>query len=82
MGGVEVSIATYETIAKKAGLDEGTTKRFCRYMRDRWAEQESLYCQVGYAMEWTHRFKAGMEFEASDHIGQAILRSTNNREQR
>ena len=64
---------TYEEVAQKAELDTGTSRRYCRYMRERWADQESLHCQVGYAMEWAMRFKNGIEYEASDREGQSIL---------
>jgi hypothetical protein len=67
-------MSTYEIVAEHAELDPGTAQRYCHYMRARWPEEESLHCQVGYAQEWAKRFRDGMEYEASDLSGQAILR--------
>jgi hypothetical protein len=64
---------TYEDVASDAGLDERTTELFVRYMRQRWAEEESLHCQVGYAAEWAERFQQRWEYEASDVVGKAVL---------
>ena len=66
---------TLEEVAQKVGLDSGTSARFIRYMRTRWPEEESLHCQVGYALEWAQRFEMGIEYEASDIVGQSILRN-------
>ena len=65
---------TYEDIAAEIGLDDGTTKRFIAYMRERWTPEESLQCQVGSAQEWEKRFKGGYEYMSSDLTGQTILR--------
>lgn len=69
---------TYEEVAKHHELDSETSKRFIKYMRTRWPG-ESLQCQIGYASEWAMRFKQGLEMEASDIMGQAILRIEENR---
>lgn len=66
---------TYEEIAQSRGLDTVTAARFCQYMRARWADQEALHCEVGYASEWADRFHDGREFAASDQHGQDLLRS-------
>ena len=68
-------MTTYEEVARIIGLDASTTQRYVRYMRARWAAEETLQCQVGYAHEWAQRFQAGIEFTASDHVGQTILYS-------
>lgn len=65
---------TYKEIAEKAELNEGTQKRYIDYMMARWADSESVKCQVGYAMVWALRFKHGDEYVYSDSIGQAILK--------
>ena len=64
---------SYEEVAKKAELDEKTTKRYIAYMRKRWPNSENEKCQVGYAGEWALRFKDGIEYTASDSEGQHIL---------
>lgn len=65
---------TYEDVAKEVGLDEQTTARFVAYMRERWANQETLHCAVGYAQKWAQRFKDRIEWEASDATGRMLLR--------
>ena len=69
-------LMTYEAIAKAHALDELTTKRFLRYMKARWGnpQDENIKCRVGYAGEWAKRFKAHVEYGASDSTGQAVLR--------
>jgi len=69
-----VEAKTFEMVAQEAGLDEGTARRYVAYMRARLADEESVQCRVGYAQEWAHRFKAGVEWNASDSDGQAVLR--------
>ena len=64
----------HEEIADKVGLDSETKKRFCKYMRLRWANEEETQCKYGYSEEWALRFKHGEEFGASDSEGQYILR--------
>ena len=66
---------TYEEIADHAGLDTSTKLRYVKYMRLRWAVEEPLQCQTGYAMEWAQRFLHCVEYESSDPHGQAILDS-------
>mgnify|MGYP001582527983 CR=1 FL=1 len=66
-------IQTHDEVAREVGLDAFTTKRFVAYMRARWPKEELLHCQTGYAHEWAHRFKNGIEFAASDSDGQAVL---------
>lgn len=67
---------TYEEIAESASLDSDTSARYINYMRARWADSEEEKCQVGYALEWAHRFKDGREFAASDFVGQRLLLKT------
>ena len=67
---------TYEEVAKTVGLGESASRRYVNYMRKRWASEEDVHCAVGYAQEWAERFKVGIEYAASDSIGQAILRAT------
>ena len=67
-------VETYEEVAEHHKLDPSTAKRFICYMRLRgWASEETTQCHVGYAGEWAERFKAGIEVEASDHQGRAVL---------
>jgi hypothetical protein len=70
-----MELNTYESVAKEYDLNERTTKRFVEYMRRRWGipEDERVKCLVGYAGEWARRFKAGIEYGASDEIGQSVL---------
>lgn len=63
----------YEQVADKIGLDQDQKCRFIHYMKARWANTETEKCQTGYAHEWAYRFQHGMEWRASDHLGQAIL---------
>jgi hypothetical protein len=67
---------SYQEVAREHSLDKMTTIRYLKYMRARWGnvEDEDIKCQVGYAGEWAERFQSGIEFQASDSIGQAILR--------
>src|SRR3990167_8511496 len=65
---------TYEAVAEQEGLSEEQTRRFAHYMHIRWPTSEDVKCRVGYAQEWAGRFKAGVEYAASDHHGQAILK--------
>jgi hypothetical protein len=67
-------MTTYEEVAQQTELDAETQAVYVAYMRARWADDESLQCQTGYAKEWAERFKHNREYQASDHIGQAILR--------
>jgi hypothetical protein len=69
-----MSNETYEDIAKLAKLIEPQRTRFVKYMRIRWASQEWMQCQTGYAMEWARRFKDGIEYHASDLEGLRVLR--------
>lgn len=66
---------TYEEVADKEGLTEGTKERFVLYMKERWGnpEDEAIKCQVGYASEWAGRFKSGLEYACSDSDGRKIL---------
>ncbi len=64
---------SYEQVAGQIGLDELTTKRFVRYMRTRWADEEATQCATGYAEEWALRFKNKIEYGASDREGQRLL---------
>ena len=64
----------YAAVGREVGLDPVTHTRYVTYMKTRWAEKEDLNCKTGYAREWAERFKAKIEFSASDHIGQAILK--------
>jgi hypothetical protein len=69
-------MTTYDEIANAAGLSPQTAQRFVRYMRTRWADEEATHCHphVGYAREWAERFRYGMEYTASDDLGQRVLR--------
>lgn len=65
---------TYEQVAQHHGLDEETCRRFLAYMhRRKWTSEEKTQCQTGYASEWAERFKARIEYQASDAEGRAIL---------
>ena len=65
---------TYETIATKVGLDEKTTKRYCKYMRTRWEGEEQNHCKLSYATQWANRFKSKTEYCSADSTGQEILK--------
>ena len=64
---------TFEEVAGKAALPEPQRSRYIAYMRQRWADEESIQCEVGYAGEWAMRFLFNEEYDASDSIGQSIL---------
>ena len=64
----------YEDIADELELDFETKIYFVFYMRSRWYYEEELQCKTGYALEWAERFKMGIEYGASDIIGQTVLR--------
>ena len=70
---------TYEEVAKAAGLDQNTTRRFLAYMKTRWSKSEREKCIVGYAAEWADRFKSGREYAASDTFGQRVLCEIDNK---
>lgn len=64
---------TYEQIGIKVGLDETDLKRYVRYMKARWADDEGMKCVTGYAMEWANRFLHGDEYSMSDQAGRMVL---------
>ena len=65
---------TYEEVADKKGLAGRIKTRYVLYMRARWADEEKIQCQTGYAGEWADRFLSGNEYGCSDSIGQSVLR--------
>ena len=67
-------VKTYKEIAERNGMGESMAKRYVNYMTTRWANNEECNCLCGYAQEWATRFIDGVEFEASDSEGQAILK--------
>ena len=72
---------TYEEVADKVGLKGEQRHKYIRYMTLRWWTEELTHCLTGYAGEWAIRFYNGTEYEASDSVGQAILRQLSEREQ-
>lgn len=62
---------TYEGIAEEIGLSKERSQLYCKYMRNRWLEDEIVR---DYAAEWAIRFAQNREYEASDSIGKSILR--------
>ena len=72
---------TYEEVAKTHNLPLDTAERYVLYMKRRWADEEEIQCQTGYAEEWAERFMAGIEFSASDSEGKRILREIDNLKQ-
>ncbi len=70
-------LTTYEEVAKEYGLTGETERHYIAYMKTRWgdAEDERVKCLVGYAGEWAGRFLSGIEYQASDYVGQAILKT-------
>jgi hypothetical protein len=66
---------TFKEVAEKVGLSEETTARYLKYMKARWANQESLQCATGYAQEWAVRFQEGREYSASDNTGVSVLKT-------
>lgn len=66
---------TFKEVGNKAGLDDKTLGRYVVYMETRWLDQETTQCAVGYAGEWAERFKKGIEYGASDTLGQLLLKS-------
>ena len=71
---------TYFDVANAVGLTGKTAERYILYMTKRWGnkEDEKIKCLVGYAAEWAERFANGMEYNASDSSGQAILKEIDN----
>ena len=65
----------YAAVGREVGLDPVTNSRYVAYMKARWGDQEDLKCRTGYAKEWAERFKAKIEFGASDSTGQALLKA-------
>lgn len=65
---------TFQAVGIQEGLNHGVLKRYVLYMKTRWASEEELQCQCGYAREWALRFKCGEEYGASDMFGQLLLR--------
>lgn len=65
---------TYEEVGVEAGLQGNTLLRYVAYMQARWSGTEGQKCVDGYASEWAVRFKAGVEYHASDMEGEAVLK--------
>lgn len=65
---------TYLMVGKKNKLDGLQLIRYVNYMASRWHKEEEMNCKTGYADEWAERFRKGIEYEASDLGGQAILK--------
>ena len=65
----------YEEVAEKKGLPSEMKAKYVLYMRTRWADEEKIQCQTGYAIEWANRFLSESEYEMSDSIGQSVLRN-------
>ncbi len=68
-------LTTYEEVAEACGLTGETKRRYLAYMTTRWKDSENVKCRVGYAEEWAERFLGGYEYQASDFIGQSILKT-------
>lgn len=64
---------TYLGVAIAKGLKGNQLLTYVTYMFTRWGKEETLQCTSGYAEEWADRFLLGIEFEASDCVGQALL---------
>jgi hypothetical protein len=67
---------TYFDVAVRDGLTGRTAERYILYMLKRWGDRddERIKCIVGYASEWAERFASGVEWNASDLVGQTVLR--------
>ena len=72
---MEEKLFTFDQVADLYRLPAEMKKRYIKYMRTRWANEEATQCDTGYASEWAMRFLAGHEYGASDSEGQAILRN-------
>jgi hypothetical protein len=66
---------TYKEVADEMNLFGKTRIHYLDYMSIRWPdkEDEERMSLDGYAHEWASRFKRGVEWEASDLDGAAIL---------
>lgn len=64
---------TFREVGAEEGLEGFRLERFVLYMKKRWAKEESMQCQTGYAAEWAQRFMNGIEYSASDIDGRAVL---------
>ena len=64
---------TYEEIADAWHFSAKLKARYVSYMRARWADEEATQREVGYAAEWAGRFANGLEYAASDMVGQSLL---------
>lgn len=71
---------TFAKVAIEQELDQRTSERYVAYMSGRWKNQEKQMCSDGYAVEWALRFKAGIEYQASDSNGTAVLKQIDNQE--
>lgn len=65
---------TYLEVADEVGLQGNKKERFLKYMQTRWADDEKVKCLTGYAKQWAESFKAEVEFEMADAVGQEILK--------
>lgn len=63
---------TYQEVADRY-LTGIMRRLYLAYMKKRWASTEESKCLSGYATEWAERFRAGIEYQASDSEGQAVL---------
>jgi len=72
----DVIMETYEEVANSYGLEGETKERYLEYMKTRWPHKwdEKIKCKSGYAGLWAERFKLGIEYEASDIMGQNVLK--------
>ena len=66
---------TYREVAKKNKMPLDMETKYLSYMQTRWADNEAINCQCGYAQEWAERFLSHCEFERSDSIGRRVLES-------
>lgn len=65
---------TYREVGIKAGLTGIQLNLYVDYMSKRWANEEIIQCQTGYAKEWAERFLSNSEWECSDSVGQLVLK--------
>jgi hypothetical protein len=70
--------STFQEVGVAVGLEEVALARYVAYMLCRWAHKERELCSTHYseyAITWAKRFKEGLEYQASDCNGIAVLQA-------
>lgn len=72
LGGGEMK--SFREVGLAVGLKGNHLNLYVDYMTKRWAGEETILCQTGYASEWAERFLNNLEWECSDSQGQLVLK--------